>query len=120
MRRLVVFALIFPFAAMLCLLALFPDDDMWVADMQILPGMVWRSYLVGIVPAFVTALVDWLLRRRNLSRVLLTALSGYVLASGAGLLMRDVSVFGALQFGFVGAVPAALCAGLSRDKRNES
>ncbi|WP_342730094.1 hypothetical protein [Bradyrhizobium sp. B117] len=104
MRRLLVFVLMFPSIAMLLLDAF--DDDTLVADM--LPGMILRGYLVGITPALATALVDWLLRRKShLSRVLLTALSGYVLASGAGLLMRDVSVVGALQLGLAGAIPAA-------------
>jgi hypothetical protein len=93
------------------------DDPISVADMQILPGMIWRGYLVGSVPALVTALMDWLLRRNSFSRVLLTALSGYVLASGAGLLMRDVSVFGALQFGLVGAIPAAVFGAVGRKEK---
>ena len=110
MRRLLVFVLMFPAIAMLLLDAY--DDDTLVARM--LPGMIWRGYLVGITPALATALVDWLLRRTNVFRVLLTALSGYALASGAGLLMRDVSVVGALQFGLVGAIPAVVCSALSQ------
>lgn len=111
MRRLLVFVLMFPAIAML-LLDAFSFDDTVTAGM--LPGMILRGYLVGITPALATALVDWLLRRTNLSRVILTAVSGYVLASGAGLLMRDVSVVGALQLGLVGAIPAAVCSALSQ------
>ncbi|MGY4624652.1 hypothetical protein [Bradyrhizobium sp. USDA 4486] len=111
MRRLLVFVLMFPAIAML-LLDAFSFDDTVTAGM--LPGMIVRGYLVGITPALAIALVDWLLRRTSLSRVLLTAVSGYVLASGAGLLMRDVSVVEALQLGLAGAIPAAVCSGLSQ------
>jgi hypothetical protein len=31
--------------------------------------------------------------------------------------MRDVSVFGALQFGVVGAIPAAMCSGLAGERK---
>ncbi|RXG87658.1 MULTISPECIES: hypothetical protein [Bradyrhizobium] len=117
MRRFLVFVLIFPLILTLILSALSFYEDTSVADMQVMPGMIWRGYLIGIVPALVTALVDWLLRRHHLSRILPTALSGYALAAGAGLLMRDVSVFEALRFGFIGAVPAAMCSVFSGKQR---
>jgi len=75
------------------------------------------AYMVGIVPALVTAAFDHALaRRRARLRILWTALSGY---AAAYLILAtawlDGFVHGAylLAFGLVGAVPGAICSWLS-------
>lgn len=75
------------------------------------------AYMLGIIPALVTALFDHVLARRNVRlRILWTTLFAY---AAAYLILLNAWSAGTvhgpalLLFGLVGAVPGAVCAWLS-------
>ena len=78
------------------------------------------AYVLAIVPALLTALVDDRLAERNVRyRLLWTALAGYVLIFApllTALSMGFVHGPYLLLFGIIGAVPAAICSWLAGSK----
>jgi|SRR6202035_5037084 hypothetical protein len=107
MNRFLIFLFLFPAIA----------TASFYAVLYILTGAVVDSlsgpafgYLVFVGPALAVALVDWFAARTPIPGVVATTLFAYgisvLAASWAGT--RDI-----LEFGFVGAIPAALCSSLS-------
>ena len=85
MKRFLIFALLFPgialavfFALLSMAMGMFPDNP------QALFVVVW-GYVVGVVPALVCAVVDFLLRKTRIPAVIGTTLVGYGIAILAGL-----------------------------------
>lgn len=88
-----------------------------LAQVMMLPTV----YLVGVIPALLTAWFDHVLAKREMPyRIALTAVFGYFVSYvplvGAFLMgfMHDPSV---VLLGLVGAVPAALCSWLATERR---
>ena len=74
-------------------------------------------YILGVIPALLTGAVDFALARRRVPwRPLWTGLFGFMasfIPLGGALIGGFVHGLFILLFGFVGAVPAALCSWLS-------
>jgi hypothetical protein len=86
--------------------------------------LIPMSYAIGIVPALLAALFDGALARRNIRwRVLWTTLFAYVLGF---LPILSALTLGYLHgpylliFGFIGAIPGAICSWLSGAPRHGS
>ena len=89
-------------------------------QMVLLPA----CYLVGLIPALLAAWFDRALAKRNLSwRIAFTSLFGYAISYVplAGVVpMHLLHGPDVLLFGLVGAVPAAVCAWLSTERRGRT
>lgn len=84
-------------------------------------AMLPTIYLVGVIPALLTAWFDQVQAKREMRyRIVLTALFGYVVSYvplvGAFTLrfMHEPSV---MLLGLIGAVPAAVCSWLATERR---
>jgi len=84
-------------------------------------AMLPTIYLVGLIPALLTAGFDHVLAKREMSyRIALTALFGYFVSYGplvGAFQMGFMHDPGVLLLGLVGAVPAALCSWLATERR---
>ncbi len=125
MRRFLVFAALFPLLAfvvafwgMLQILnwALGENNTADYHQLILLPA----AYVIVLLPAMLTAVVDDVLARRNVRyRILWTALSGYMfifIPLLVALLTGSVHGPYLLLFGIIGAVPAAICSWLAGRK----
>ena len=125
MRRFLVFAALFPplafvvaFWGMLQILnwALGESSTADYHQLVLLPA----AYVIVLLPAMLTALVDDVLARRNVRyRILWTALSGYpfiFILLLVALLTGSVHGPYLLLFGIIGAVPGAICSWLAGSK----
>jgi hypothetical protein len=125
MRRFLIFAALFPplafavtFWGMLQILnwALGEHSTADYHQLVLLPV----AYVIVMVPALLTALVDDVLVRRNVRyRILWTALAGYMFIFApllTALLTGSVHGPYLLLLGIIGAVPAAICSWLSGSK----
>ncbi|CAN7532579.1 DUF5413 family protein [Bradyrhizobium sp. LjRoot220] len=126
MKRFLIFAAIAPPLGFIIAFWIMLQIANWMVggpgtfDMQQV-AMLPTIYLVGLIPALLTAGFDHVLAKREMSyRIALTALFGYFVSYaplvGAFRLafMHDPGV---LLLGIVGAVPAALCSWLSTERR---
>ncbi|MCG2668178.1 DUF5413 family protein [Bradyrhizobium sp. GCM10023182] len=122
MRRFVVFAVLFPplafivaFWGMLQILnwALGEKGTADYGQLVLLP----LAYMLALLPALLTAVVDDVLARRNIRyRILWTAFAGYVFIFTpllAALLTGSIHGPHLFLFGIIGAVPAAICSWLT-------
>lgn len=118
MKRFLIFAILFPPIAFVVAFWIMLQIANWTAggpstfdyhQVILLP----MAYMVGIVPALLTAKADDILfEGRVRYRVLWTALAGYVfifMPLLAALTMGFVHGPYLLLFGIIGAVPAAVC-----------
>jgi hypothetical protein len=122
MRRFLVFAALFPpFAFIVAMwgvlqilnLALAESSTADYHQLILLPA----AYVIGLLPAILTALADEALARRHVRyRILWTALAGYVFIFApllAALLMGFVHGPYLMVFGIIGAIPGAICSWLA-------
>lgn len=122
MRRFLIFALLFPplafvvtFWGMLQILnwALGEKSTADYHQLILLPV----AYMVVLLPAMLTAVVDNALAIRNVRyRILWTTLAGYLFIFApllAALLTGSIHGPYLLLFGIIGAVPAAICSWLA-------
>ena len=129
MRRVLVFAALFPplaFAValwgMLQILnwALGEKSTADYHQLILLPA----AYVIVLLPAMLTALVDDVLARRSIRyRILWTAFAGYMFIFApllVALLSGSVRCPYLLLFGIIGAVPAAICSWLAGRKGVEA
>lgn len=125
MRRFLIFGLLFPplafvvaFWGMLQILnwALGEKSTVDYHQLILLPV----AYMVALLPAMLTAVVDNALAIRNVRyRILWTALAGYLFIFVpllAALLTGSIHGYYLLLFGIIGAVPAAICSWLAGRK----
>ena len=113
MKRILIFTLLFP---PLVLLVFIAPDAISTRDFMDAGMLIWMlgwAYMVAVVPAWLTAGVDWALSARPLYFRLVATM-------GVAAIMAVLSArygFGQkgeyLYFGLMGAIPAALCAWLS-------
>ena len=122
MKRFLVFAALFPPLAFIVAIwgvlqilnwALAESSTADYHQLILLPA----AYVIVLIPAMITALVDDVLARRNVRyRILWTALAGYVFIFApllAALLMGFVHGPYLMLFGIIGAVPGAICSWLA-------
>jgi hypothetical protein len=108
MKRFLIYLLLFPaiatvsiFAVLIILVGAYPDSLL----------ALWHGYLMSIGPALVVALVDWFAARLGGIRgVIATTLFAYGVTVLAVVWAGTIDVW---IFGFVGAIPAAVCSWLS-------
>jgi uncharacterized protein len=125
MRRFLIFAALFPPLAFIVALWEMLQILNWALGEQstadyhqliLLPA----AYVIVLLPAMLTALVDNVLARRNVRyRILWTALAGYIFIFVpllAALLTGTVRGPYLLLFGIIGAVPGAVCSWLAGSK----
>jgi hypothetical protein len=129
MRRFLMFAALFPLLAFVVALwgmlqilnwALGETSTADYHQLILLPA----AYVIALLPAMLTALVDDVLARRNVRyRILWTALSGYVvifIPLSVALLTGSIHGPYVLLFGIIGAVPGAICSWLAVRKSAET
>lgn len=77
-------------------------------------GILPLGYMIAIIPAWLSAVVDWALSRKPF-RLVGTTVAGAVIAELAALYFGHVvaGYEGVLTVGLIGAIPAALCSCLS-------
>jgi hypothetical protein len=127
MKRFVIFALIGPpigtFALIFIVIplkAILDDSKIEVGFVQVQAflALIPLSYVVGIVPAMLTALAD--LGARNLPmpfRILCVAVAGYLFGFlPSGWPLRGVGISSEWVFGLVGAVAGAICSWLTASR----
>jgi hypothetical protein len=80
--------------------------------------MLGYAYLIAVIPAWLTAGVDWALSAKPFYLRLVATMA--VAAISAELTARYLGQRGeVLTFGLMGAIPAAVCSWLSRMKKNQ-
>ena len=116
MKRFLIFTVLFPLLALVVFNA--PD----VFSKRVLPpleslwGLVGLAYMVAIIPAWLSAAVDWSLSTKpTYLRLSGTAVTGAVIAGSVALFMWGFfpGYWPFLMAGLVGAIPAAVCSWLS-------
>ena len=126
MKRFVIFAAVAPPLGFIVAFWMLLQIANWVAGgpstfdlAQVV--MLPTVYLVGVIPALLTAWFDHVLAKREMPyRIALTAVFGYFVSYvplvGAFLMgfMHDPTV---VLLGLVGAVPAAVCSWLATERR---
>jgi hypothetical protein len=120
MKRILIFTVLFP---PLALLVFVVPDMITTRDFMEAGMLIWMlgwAYMVAVVPAWLTAGVDWVLSARPLYLRLVATMA--VAAIMAVLSARYG--FGQkgeyLYFGLMGAIPAAVCSWLSSETQKES
>jgi hypothetical protein len=111
-KRFLIFLFIFPAIAAVSFYAVIYILTGAVVDSFSGPGLI---YLVCIVPGLVLALVDWGFARTRIPAVIGTTLFVY------GVLVLFLAWDGSAKYifalGLIGAIPAAVCSWLSRDRQ---
>jgi hypothetical protein len=110
MKRFLIFTVLFPPLA----LAVFTAPDGFGKFLD----WVAQVYMVAIIPAWLTAGVDWVLSAKRL-RIVGTAVAGAVITESVALFMWGFfpGYWPVLMAGLVGAVPSAVCSWLSNMNR---
>ena len=115
MKRFLIFTLLFP---PLVLLVYCAYDPIFGRDLLQLLFLVWMlgwAYLFAVVPAWLTAAVDWALSEKPIYlRLLATMVVATILALLIARYLGQRGEF--LIFGSMGAIPAAICSWLSNTK----
>jgi hypothetical protein len=110
MKRFLIFLLLFPALATAALYAVLYILTGAVVDSLSGPAI---CYLMFMGPALVVALVDWFAARTRVPEVIAPTLFGYGAAVLAVVWAGTIDVW---VFGFVGAIPAAVCSWLSNGR----
>ena len=118
MKRILIFTWLFP---PLVLLVFIAPDAISTRDFMEVGMLIWMlawAYRVAVVPAWLTAGVDWALSARPLYLRLVATMGVAavmaVLSARYGFGQKgEYLYFGYLYFGLMGAIPAALCSWLS-------
>ncbi len=112
MKRLLVFPTLFP---PLALFVYITADQLWregVPGIGFLAGLVGIAYVLAIIPAWLTAAVDWSLSRQPLYVRLIASMP--IAAILAELVARYMGQpYIDLATALTGAIPAAVCSSLS-------
>jgi hypothetical protein len=112
MKRLLIFTALFPPLA----LAVFTAPDTFAKFLD----WVGIAYGLAIIPAWLTAGVDWALSAKaTYLRIVGTAVTGAVITDSVALFMWGffAGYWPVLMAGLVGAIPAAVCSWLSGIQR---
>ena len=117
MKRFLIFTVLFPPLALIVFIA---SDPIWrreFPEMGLLVWMLGYAYLIVIIPALLTAAVDWALSAKPVYlRLVATMIAAAILAE---LTARYLGQRGEIRtFGLIGAIPAAVCSWLSNGKQN--
>jgi CHASE2 domain-containing sensor protein len=108
MKRFLIFTLLYPPLA----LAVFTAPD----GFKSLLDWLGYAYLLAMIPAWLTAAVDWKL---SANRTMRTIFAGAVITGSIALFLGGYAGFWpALMTMLVGAIPAGVCSWLSREKQN--
>ena len=112
MKRFLIFTVLYPALGLLIFLASDPSSR----NVNLLPLMLGDAYLAGIIPAWLSAAVDWKLSRSHL-RLLGTAVTGaaVVMAGLVALHFGEILTgwVAVIMISLIGGVPAAVCSWLS-------
>jgi Na+/phosphate symporter len=119
MKRFLIFAALFPPLGMLIAIAAVPEARRYL-DTSFTFWMLGIAYIVGLVPALLSATADWALSENPIYfRMIGTAAAGTVSIMAAvaafnftEMLVAPVVVLIALM----GAIPAAICSWLSAER----
>jgi hypothetical protein len=112
MKRFLIFTALFPLLA----LAVFTAPDTFGKNPLLDWWVVGPAYMVAIIPAWLTAGVDWTLSAKpTYLRIVGTAVAGAVITDSVALFMWGffAGYWPVLMAGLVGAIPAAVCSFLS-------
>ena len=121
MKRFLIFTVLFPPLALVVFNA--PD----VFSKRVLPpleslwSLVGVAYVVAIIPAWLSAAVDWSLSTKpTYLRLPGTAIVGAAITGSVTLFMWGFfpGYWPVLMAGLVGAIPAVVCSWLSSEKQN--
>jgi hypothetical protein len=120
MRRFLIFALLGPPVGLAVMMALtsYISERAIIPDARLLTYGLPLAFMMGIVPALFAALADWWFAPGLgfWPRIGATFLAGYAVTVVAGLIIfsqANNSLLDMMAFGFVGAIPAAICSWLS-------
>jgi hypothetical protein len=114
MKRFLVFTVFFPPLALIVFNA--PDLFSKRVSLESLWWMAGIAYMVAIIPAWLSAGLDWALSAKpTYLRIVGTAVTGAVITDSAALFMWGffAGYWPVLMAGLVGAIPAAVCSWLS-------
>ena len=119
MKRLVIFTVLFPPLAEAVFVA---PDAIGTRDFMEIGLLVWMlgfAYVIAVIPAWLTAGVDWALSAKPFYfRLVATMVVAAILAV---LTARYLGQRGeVLYFGLMGAIPAAVCSWMSSEKQKQS
>jgi hypothetical protein len=120
MKRFLIFTVLFPLPPLVLVVFIVPDlvSDRDFAEMGLLFWMLGFAYLLAVIPAWLTAGVDWALSTKPLYLRLVATM--IVAALMAELTARSLGQRGeVLTFVAMGAIPAAICSWLSSEKQKE-
>ena len=89
----------------------------WVGS-EVISTMFFGAYILGFLPAFATAIADWLLSAvmHGWRRVLASTLAGYVFTVALSVMQaspKSAPFLNILAFSGIGAMSAAVCSWLS-------
>jgi hypothetical protein len=115
MKRFLIFTALFPPLA----LAVFTAPDTFPKFLD----WLWIAYVAAIIPAWLTAGMDWALSAKpTYLRIVGTAVTGALITDSVALFMWGffAGYWPVLMAGLVGAIPAAVCSWLSSEKQNGS
>ena len=120
MKRFLIFTVLFPPLALVVFVA--PDVIGGSRDFLEIGLLVWMSgfaYLFAVIPAGLTAGVDWALSAKPFYLRLVATMA--VAAIMAELIAHNIGQRGeVLTYGLIGAIPAAICSLLSSVKQDWS
>ncbi len=116
MRRLLIFTALFPPLALVVFIAPhLPDRDF--LEIGLLCYMLGLAYVIVLLPAWLTAGVDWALSARPFYlRVVATMAAATILTELTARYMGEREEI--LNYALIGAIPAAVCSWLSSEKQN--
>jgi hypothetical protein len=118
MKRFLIFTVLFPPLTLVVFIV--PDlvSDRDFLEMGLLFWMLGFAYLLAVIPAWLTAGVDWALSAKPLYLRLVATM--IVAAIMAELTARNLGQRGEiLTYVAMGAIPAAICSWLSSEKQKE-
>jgi hypothetical protein len=120
MKRFLIFTVLFPPLAFVVFIA--PDVKGWARDFLEIGLLFWMlgyAYTFAVIPAMLTAGVDWSLSAKPLYLRLVATMA--VAAMMAELIAHYLGQRGeVLTFGLIGAIPAAICSLLSSARQDWS
>lgn len=113
MKRFLIFTVLFPPLALAVFVAPDAISSRDFMEVGLLVWMLGFAYLFAVVPAWLTAGVDWALSAKPFYfRLVATMVVAAILAE---LIARSLGQRGeVLTFGLMGAIPAAVCSWMSR------
>jgi hypothetical protein len=119
MKRFLIFTVLFPPLALIVFVAPDAVSSRDFMEVGLLVWMLGFAYLFAVVPAWLTAGVDWALSATPFYvRLVATMVVAAILAE---LIARSLGQRGeVLNVGLMGAIPAAVCSWMSREEQKES